>query len=67
VISESKFIIESLTENQLIELVITQKRHTPERAQNLAMLKDVPLDQVLAEVTEEKQRTVYVRININGK
>ena len=54
--------IETLTEEELIIVTITKKRKTPERAQQLAQVREVPVGLILAEVREDRSRSVYVRL-----
>jgi Lipocalin-like domain len=54
--------IESLTEEELVIVTVTRKRWAPERAQQLAGLREVPVEQVLAEVREDRSQSVYIRV-----
>jgi hypothetical protein len=55
--------IESLTEEQLIFVTVTKKRWAPEMARELAEVRRVSVDSVLAEIREDRSRSIYVRIN----
>jgi hypothetical protein len=54
--------IESLTDEELVILSVTKKRWSPEMAQELADVREVPVAQVLAEVREDRSRSVYLRV-----
>jgi hypothetical protein len=54
--------IETLTEDELVIATITKKRWTLERAKDLALLREIPVEQVLAEVWEDRSREVFMRV-----
>jgi hypothetical protein len=54
--------IEKLTNEQLVLITVTKTRWTPEMAKKLAAIRDVPLDQILAEAREDKSQTVCTRV-----
>ena len=59
---ERTSIIETLTEEQLIIVTITRRRWTQEMAEQLADVRGVPVGPLLAEVREDRSRSLYVRL-----
>jgi hypothetical protein len=57
-------LIEKLTDEELILVTVTKKRCTPATAKDIAAVRDLPVDQVLAEVREEKaEPRFYIRMH----
>jgi hypothetical protein len=54
--------IESITEERLVLVTVIKKRWTPEIAQDLADANNVPVEQLLTEVREDRHRDEYVRV-----
>ena len=54
--------IESISEEELVIVTVTKKRWAQEMAHNLAVVREVPLEQSLSEVQQDSSRSVYVRI-----
>jgi hypothetical protein len=61
-IEEITCLIESLTEDELISVTTIQTRYTQQEAELISSINGIPLEQVLAEVRVEIQRSVWVRI-----
>lgn len=61
-ICERANTIESITETRFVLVTVIKKRWTREIAQDLADANNVPVEQLLAEVREERHRTEYVRV-----
>lgn len=61
--SEFINVIESINGDELILSTLMRKRWSTERAQKLAVIRNIPVGQVLDEVRETRFRSKYVRIN----
>jgi hypothetical protein len=66
-VREYTTFIETLTENELVTLSIIRTRKSLEHAKREADRRKVPVEQVLAEVREERGRTYYVRVKDKDK
>jgi hypothetical protein len=67
-LTESTTFIESLTENELVIFAISRSRWSAKVAQDEADRRKVPLEKVLAEVSEERSKgRLYVRLKDKDK
>jgi hypothetical protein len=66
-VTEYTTFIETLTENELVTLTIKRTRLSVEIARQVAARRKIPVEQVLADVREERGRTFYVRLKDKDK
>ena len=59
---ESTAMIDSVTEEKLVIVVVIRKRYTLEHAKLLAVTRELPVELFLAEVWEERVRTIFERV-----